>query len=147
MCDQCGCCHVPDYGACDTYEAGLNGRCVYCDHSLACHPGKGEFHNGPLSAVRRRKVHHEPQLSKEMAEMFRNVQLGPTGQFPEGELTQNDEGELRLAVGTFKNKVVVNFGTPIASLGMTPAQARDVAKALWKHARSLDGGTKRKRKR
>lgn len=45
---NCGCCHVPDLGACLKFEVGGNGRCVYCDHGKECHPGKGEFANGPL---------------------------------------------------------------------------------------------------
>jgi hypothetical protein len=38
----CGCCHVPDNGACPKYIAGLNDRCVVCDHSVVCHRRKGE---------------------------------------------------------------------------------------------------------
>lgn len=38
---ECGCCHVPDHGACPTPEIPMpwsgNGRCVYCDHALPCH--------------------------------------------------------------------------------------------------------------
>jgi hypothetical protein len=47
---ECGCCHAEDYGACDTYEQGMNGRCVYCDHSEACHGRDKErpMFNGPL---------------------------------------------------------------------------------------------------
>lgn len=45
----CGCCHVPDHGACDKFEAGAGGtHCVYCDHGPGCHPGKGKYFNGPL---------------------------------------------------------------------------------------------------
>lgn len=47
MCD-CGCCHYPDLGACPTFEQGMNGRCVYCDHGEECHPGKGNNFNRPL---------------------------------------------------------------------------------------------------
>ena len=50
----CECCHYVDYGACDDYRIGMNGRCVYCDHDKSCHPGRGDLHNGPLSPVRRR---------------------------------------------------------------------------------------------
>ncbi len=45
----CGCCHIPDHGACDTFERGMNGRCVYCDHGEECHPGTGPYYNTPLS--------------------------------------------------------------------------------------------------
>jgi len=53
MCDQCDCAHVPDHGACDVFEQGMNGRCVYCDHDEGCHPGQGPLHNGPLAPVLR----------------------------------------------------------------------------------------------
>lgn len=53
MCAKCACCHAVDYGARDTFEAGMNGRCVYCDHAESCHPGTGMFHNGPLEPVSR----------------------------------------------------------------------------------------------
>ena len=34
----CGCCHIPDNGACPTFEAQQGGdRCVYCDHAEPCH--------------------------------------------------------------------------------------------------------------
>lgn len=54
--DQEKCCeqsHKHDYGACDEFEAGMNGRCVYCDHDEKCHPGKGQYYNLPLSVGRR----------------------------------------------------------------------------------------------
>ena len=54
MCDKCACCHAVDYGACDTFEVGMNGRCVYCDHDESCHPGTGEYHNAPLAPVKRK---------------------------------------------------------------------------------------------
>jgi hypothetical protein len=46
----CGCCHVPDHGACDEFEPGgaPGTHCVYCDHGPQCHPGKGKYFNGPL---------------------------------------------------------------------------------------------------
>lgn len=35
---ECGCCHVPDHGACPKPEIQEGGdRCVYCDHGLPCH--------------------------------------------------------------------------------------------------------------
>ena len=45
---ECGCCHVPDHGACQTFEMGANGRCVYCDHGKDCHPGDPNKFNTPL---------------------------------------------------------------------------------------------------
>jgi hypothetical protein len=48
---SCECSHYPDLGACRKYISGANGRCVYCDHANYCHPGKGEFANGPLAPI------------------------------------------------------------------------------------------------
>lgn len=36
----CGCSHIigwNDRGACYKFDAGANGRCVYCDHAKDCH--------------------------------------------------------------------------------------------------------------
>lgn len=38
---SCGCQDVPDRGACRLPVQGANGRCVYCDHALACHKSQG----------------------------------------------------------------------------------------------------------
>lgn len=56
---ECGCSHAYDDGACDDFEAGMNGRCVYCDHGEECHPGDGPFANGPLGPIRIRGVGKE----------------------------------------------------------------------------------------
>ena len=47
---ECGCCHFPDYGACDGFEEGANGLCVYCDHSEKCHERDKNrpYYNTPL---------------------------------------------------------------------------------------------------
>lgn len=56
--------------------------------------------------------------------------LGETGQYPQGAMTPDDEGELRLAVTTQAGKVILAFGKPIAWLGMSPREARQMADAL-----------------
>jgi len=60
--------------------------------------------------------------------------LGATGNFPLGKLTQSDEGELKMAVTTNKGKVIVAFGKPIAWMGLSPDDARMLAKILNKRA-------------
>jgi hypothetical protein len=64
--------------------------------------------------------------------------LGPTGKFPLGKLTPEDEGELRLAVSSFNGAVRIDFGKPIAWFGLPPQQAIVFAQLIVKHARSLD---------
>lgn len=89
-------------------------------------------------------MHHEEVVSKELeevcAKMFKVVELGSTGRFPGGKLTANDEGEIVFAVGVLRGKVVVNFGKPIASVGMSAKQARRLAKTLNRKANEARSG-------
>lgn len=64
---------------------------------------------------------------------------GPTKDFPEGKLNPHDEGGLNIAVGHDKKtgKVVIQFGTPVAWIGMNPKQAMDIGKGIIKHAKKL----------
>ena len=69
--------------------------------------------------------HSETEFPKE----FLN-QLGPTKQFPEGKLTPEDEGEIKIGVICKDGKVVLHFGKPIAWIGFPPHQALELAKLL-----------------
>jgi len=60
--------------------------------------------------------------------------IGPTGKFPQGRLTDNDEGELRVAIGQKDGKVVIDFGKPVAWIGFDPEQAEQIAETLRQHA-------------
>ena len=60
---------------------------------------------------------------------------GALGDFPEGMLCKTDEGAIQFAVGDKDGKVVIDFGTPVHWLGMTPQQAADFASTIFKHAR------------
>jgi hypothetical protein len=107
--------------------------------------------------------HHEPKLSDEINALFQQVDtdplrerqqelakqlgLGPTGQFPDGKLSENDEGELLFAITIYKGTVVINFGKPIASMGLSPEQALVLARALRRRANEIQGGSKAKRQR
>ena len=59
---------------------------------------------------------------------------GPTGRFPQGKLRRDDEGELRLAVGHKTGKVVIDFGTQVAWIGLDPDQADGLADLIKQHA-------------
>jgi hypothetical protein len=49
---------------------------------------------------------------------------------------------LIFAVGSHEGKVVIEFGTPVAWLGMTPDQALQLAKTLESRARYVKFGAK-----
>ena len=72
------------------------------------------------------------------SEELRNVeekQLGPTNKHPEPRLGPNDEGEIKFAIGTAKDaagelKIILDFGTPVHSVGMNKEQAIDLGRRL-----------------
>jgi hypothetical protein len=60
---------------------------------------------------------------------------GAIGSFPEGKLTPKDEGAIQFAVGEQDGKVVIDFGTSVHWIGMTPQQAADFASSIMDKAR------------
>lgn len=62
---------------------------------------------------------------------------GAIGEFPEGRLSKTDEGSIQFAIGEKDGKVVIDFGTPVHWLGMSPQQAAEFASLLLKRAREV----------
>jgi hypothetical protein len=60
---------------------------------------------------------------------------GALGDFPEGQLSKTDEGAIQFAIGVKDGKVILDFGTPVAWVGMNPQQAADLASTIIKRAR------------
>lgn len=72
-------------------------------------------------------------------------QFGATGKFPMGELDKTDEGEIAFGVTSHRGKVIINFGKPVAWLGMDARQAGALAATLIQHAqRCRDIGDEQK---
>lgn len=87
---------------------------------------------------------HSPEFDKEMEErlsaIMREPLIGATGLHTEGKLTEQDEGGIQFAVGVQDGKVVLDFGTPVAWLGMRPEDALKVAESLIQNARKAAKG-------
>ena len=91
---------------------------------------------------------HSSQQDPEMVEFFRQqlkkagrmqqeinqLGLGATGEFPEGKLTQDDEGEIKIAITNYEGKVIINFGSQVTWIGFTPELAEAVALSLLEKA-------------
>jgi hypothetical protein len=77
--------------------------------------------------------------AKFMREMMSSAKdfRGSLGNFPEGKLTKTDEGAIQFAVGEKDGKIVLDFGTPVNWVGMSPQQAADLASLLLKRAREV----------
>lgn len=61
--------------------------------------------------------------------------LGATGQFPDGKLSDNDEGEIMIGIAVYRGRVLFNFGKPVQGIGLTPEQAEQIGRDLINKAR------------
>ena len=76
------------------------------------------------------------ELFRELMNSTANFR-GATGDFPEGQLTKDDEGAIQFAIGSKGDKVVIDFGTQVHWLAMTPEQAAEFASTILKRAREV----------
>ncbi|WP_370316013.1 hypothetical protein [Sagittula sp.] len=65
------------------------------------------------------------------------MKLGATGDFPRGKLNDHDEGAMRIAIGHKDDCVIINFGSPVAWLGLPKANALAFAASIIEHAKAL----------
>lgn len=63
--------------------------------------------------------------------------IDATGQFPDGKINPDDEGELRFGIAHNQDEVILNFGKQVAWLGMPPKLARQLAALLIHHASQI----------
>ena len=87
--------------------------------------------------------HHGSDNGPIHDEIIRSLktELGATGTHPEGKLTKNDEGGIQFAIGVKDGKVVLDFGKPVAWVGMNPGDALELAKSLIDKARQAAKGS------
>lgn len=66
--------------------------------------------------------------------------LGATGRYPAGKLNEDDQGELRAAIGVEGDKLTIHFGKPVTWLALTPEQALGLARVLTTNAARMIAG-------
>jgi hypothetical protein len=66
------------------------------------------------------------------------LKLGATGDYPRGKLRDDDEGGIRFAVIVRDKTVVLDFGQPVAWLGIPASDARALARAIMAAADRAD---------
>ena len=66
---------------------------------------------------------------------------GPTGQFPEGKLNRDDQGELALGIAPYQGHVLMNFGKEISWIAMRPEQVEQLGRALIACAAQVKGAS------
>lgn len=58
-------------------------------------------------------------------------------QFPRGKLNDDDEGALAFAIGVRDKTVIIDFGKPVAWVGLDKASALRLADMIQRHAESI----------
>jgi hypothetical protein len=63
------------------------------------------------------------------------MKFGSTGEYPLGKLDETDEGALSIGIATDKQgNVIINFGKPVAWIGMPKDLALQLASLIKTHA-------------
>jgi hypothetical protein len=67
---------------------------------------------------------------------MKKIQLGKTGEFPQGKISDTDEGGLQFAIFKTKDKsnLIIEFNTPVVWMGMPIHEAKEFALAILKIA-------------
>lgn len=67
--------------------------------------------------------------------MIDTPKVGATGEFPDGKINKEDEGELQISVGFDPDTKLVRleFGKPVAWLAMKPEDAVNLGQTLVRH--------------
>jgi len=65
------------------------------------------------------------------------MKIGATGNFPQGKLKDDDEGELRMAVFERDGNIVIDFGKELAWIGFGKDEAIALGEMLIKKANEL----------
>lgn len=63
-----------------------------------------------------------------------------SNRYPHGKLNDDDEGELRVAIGHERGNVILDFYKPVKWIGLPPEQAMGLARLLVHHALAIHAG-------
>ena len=58
--------------------------------------------------------------------------------YPDGKLTEHDEGDLQIALTNHDGCVIVQFGKSVKWFGVPPQTARELARLLIQHAEEVE---------
>ena len=65
---------------------------------------------------------------------------GPTGEFPDGKIREDDDGELAIAIAANKKDgiVIMYFGKPTTWIGLKPTDVYAIAYLLVEKAKEIE---------
>jgi hypothetical protein len=86
----------------------------------------------------------EPEVRKWAEGVFEGCDMGRVEvkevnqlEFPRGKISDEDEGELEIAMATVKNTVVVKFATPISWMGLDANGAEAFANKMLEQVKGI----------
>lgn len=87
-------------------------------------------------------MHHGQDLPDYLAKEAHRFRLGATGERPGGRLDDTDQGEIKFGVAysPTTQRIILNFGKPVAWIGATLEQAEDLANHLLGKVREAKYG-------
>ncbi len=65
------------------------------------------------------------------------MKFGATGDFPRGKFSEDDEGALRFGIAVKDKTVLINFGRPVAWIGLDKNGAIEFAETILRRARDI----------
>ena len=82
-----------------------------------------------------KKFNEVTDLAKQI-KVFQD-ELGATGKFPDGKITETYEGEIKIGITISQGNIIVEFGKPVHWFGMTKDQAKDFAELLLEKVKEI----------
>ena len=67
------------------------------------------------------------------------TKVGPTGEFPRGRVSDDDEGGVNIGITVEDGTIFLNFGVSLRWIGLGPEEARALATELLSAAEKADG--------
>lgn len=86
------------------------------------------------------RAEYREQVVGSIDELKERRLIGATGEFPDGKLTADDEGELRVAIAAKAGNVVIAFGKQVEWLALDPDQAISIAGMILSKANDIKSG-------
>ena len=63
--------------------------------------------------------------------------IGPTGEYPDGKLNENDKGELRIGMAVDGDVLIIDFGKSITWLGLDKSSLQSLIDILTEKLKEL----------
>lgn len=76
-------------------------------------------------------------FKKDADRLTKEASLGATGNFPQGSIGKDDQGELKCAISIRQNRLLIAFGKPIDWLALTKAEAIAFAQGILKKTQEM----------